>query len=131
MAECHVVHLGRDSRIRPATVRIRRSPDGSLIVDFLCRDQAVPVTEIMMTDAQARALADELTGGLVTRLTVERDEVQEDLKKAQIRHGFGVSRSWVHVRPAPNPGGGDVLSTAPMGGSIPPPSTTTPMSNAD
>lgn len=76
MAECHVVHLGRDSRLLAVSVRIRRESPDALIVDFDYRGQIVPVTEIRMTTAQARALADDLTDGLVTRLTNERYEAQ-------------------------------------------------------
>ena len=120
MAECHVVHLGRDSRILATSVRIRRDSSDSLTVDFDYRGQVVPVTEIRMTAAQARALADELTGGLIARLTAERDEARRQTLDHTVQ---AHSRSWVNQ--ASNPGGGrvSVSDIGLPGGSSPPPST--------
>lgn len=98
MSECHVVHIGRDSRIQGATVEItlqKGVPSGEIRLSF--SRSAKPINDVTcahMTPQQADALARELLDAA--------DEIRGTPKRMLVVGGFDLGHS-------PKPSGVDVI----------------------
>jgi len=139
MAECHIVNVGRDSRILAVTAQIRRTLPG-LVLTFERRGEVMPLTEVRLTPTQAFALANELVGFSVQSADEVWDEVLRACRAAWPGTTVSYGQSPIELitrliderdeaRAALHPPrfvrdlGGERFESRAPGGSSPPPST--------